>query len=48
MRTLKLVGVFGKNSEEWITFDLACVCYDFVSVTLYDTLGIEATDFIIN
>lgn len=48
MRQMKLLGVFGKNCEEWATFDLACICFDLVSVTLYDTLGKEATYFIIN
>jgi len=28
--------------------DLACATGDFTSVTLYDTLGVEATEFIIN
>ena len=48
MRNLRLVGIFAKNCDEWITFDLACICFDLVSVTLYDTLGTEATEFIIN
>ncbi len=43
-----MIGIYGKNSEEWIITDLACLCSDITSVTLYDTLGAEATEYIIN
>ena len=43
-----LVGIFAKNSAEWIMTDLACAMSDISSVTLYDTLGKDATEYIIN
>ena len=47
-RRLRMVGIYGKNSEEWVMVDLACLCSDVTSVTLYDTLGVESTEYIIN
>jgi len=46
--TLRLIGVYAKNCEEWITVDLACIVSDLTTVTLYDTLGAESTEIIIN
>ncbi len=43
-----MIGIYAKNSAEWITVDLACLNSDITSVTLYDTLGVEATDYILN
>ena len=43
-----LIGIFGKNSREWVTTDLACAMSNRASVTLYDTLGPEASVYIIN
>ena len=47
-RKLKVVGIFSKNNAQWVTIDIACMLGDITSVTLYDTLGEQATEFIIN
>jgi long-chain acyl-CoA synthetase len=36
---LNLVGVMGKNREEWILLDYSNILYKNVMVPLYDTLG---------
>ena len=41
------VGIYAKNRPEWVLMEQACFCYDMVTVPLYDTLGEEACDFII-
>ena len=43
-----MIGIYARNSEEWVTVDLACINSDITSVTLYDTLGVESTEYIIN
>lgn len=35
-------------SPQWTISELACYTYSLVSVPLYDTLGIEAIDYIID
>ena len=42
-RDFKFVGIYAKNRAEWIITDLALVSSGIVSVSLYDTLGAEAT-----
>ncbi|XP_074647360.1 long-chain-fatty-acid--CoA ligase 5-like [Tubulanus polymorphus] len=42
------IGIFSGNRPEWIYTDVACNIYSFVSVPLYDTLGLEAVIHIIN
>lgn len=42
------VGLYGPNSRNWIITDLACVYTALTSVPLYDTLGPDATKYIIN
>ena len=46
--TLKIIGIFAKNSANWMIIDLACILGGLTSVTLYDTLGSDSTGFIIN
>ena len=46
-RDFKFVGIYAKNRAEWIITDLALVSTGIVSVSLYDTLGAEATEFIV-
>ncbi|RLN28708.1 long chain acyl-CoA synthetase 6, peroxisomal-like isoform X2 [Panicum miliaceum] len=36
------------NRPEWIVVDHACAAYSYVSVPLYDTLGPDAVQFIVN
>lgn len=45
---LKIIGIFAKNSANWMLVDLACILSGLTSVTLYDTLGTESTSFIVN
>lgn len=42
------VGLYGPNSRNWVTTDLACAFTALTSVPLYDTLGPDATKYIIN
>ncbi|CAL1704352.1 unnamed protein product [Somion occarium] len=46
--TLKTVGVWSKNSPGWQIVDLAIQAYGLVGVSLYDTLGKDAVEYIIN
>ncbi|KAF7245297.1 hypothetical protein EG68_10307 [Paragonimus skrjabini miyazakii] len=36
------VGLYGRNSPEWFSTELACGSYGMIAVPLYDTLGQEA------
>lgn len=47
-KELKIIGIFAKNSANWMIIDLACILSGMTSVTLYDTLGAESSGFIIN
>jgi len=42
------VGIFCVNRPEWVITEQACNAFGFVTVPLYDTLGPEAIEFIIN
>lgn len=42
------VGIMAPNRPEWTIVDLACSCQSFISVPLYDTLGPDAVEYIIN
>jgi len=44
---LRLVGLFSKNREEWVIAEQACHAYGMADVALYDTLGDESIQFII-
>ncbi len=44
----KLVYLYAKSSPEWVTTDLACWNYGQTNVPLYDTLGTEAFQHIVN
>lgn len=37
--SLRLVGVFSKNREEWLLLDYANVLYGMTMIPIYDTLG---------
>ncbi|KAL2098073.1 hypothetical protein ACEWY4_007280 [Coilia grayii] len=43
----KFIGIFAQNRPEWTVSELACYTYSLVAVPLYDTLGTEAIDYII-
>ncbi|KAL8963453.1 MAG: hypothetical protein Q9193_000285 [Seirophora villosa] len=42
------VGLWCQNRPEWQLIDLACMSQSLYSVSLYDTLGPSATEYIIN
>uniref|UniRef100_UPI003AAB72A8 long-chain-fatty-acid--CoA ligase 1a isoform X4 n=1 Tax=Centroberyx gerrardi TaxID=166262 RepID=UPI003AAB72A8 len=44
----KFIGIFAQNRPEWTISELACYTYSLVVVPLYDTLGTEAIDYIID
>ncbi|KAM6972149.1 long-chain-fatty-acid--CoA ligase 1a isoform 1-T1 [Aplochiton taeniatus] len=44
----KFVGIFSQNRPEWTISELACYTYSLVAVPLYDTLGKEAIEYIID
>lgn len=45
---LRCFGIYSGNCPEWQLFDLASHAYHFVSVPLYDTLGKDVVEYIIN
>ena len=42
------VGLWCQNRPEWQIVDLACMSQSFFSVSIYDTLGPDTTEYIIN
>ncbi|KAE9589019.1 putative long-chain-fatty-acid--CoA ligase [Lupinus albus] len=42
------IGLYFINRPEWIIVDHACSAYSYISVPLYDTLGPDAVQFIVN
>lgn len=42
------VGIYAQNCPEWILTEQGLYCQSMVIVPLYDTLGPEACNFIIN
>ncbi|KAI9216511.1 hypothetical protein BC828DRAFT_352438, partial [Blastocladiella britannica] len=42
------IGIYARNRAEWVLTDLACVAYSMASVALYDTLGADALQYIVN
>lgn len=47
-KVIRTVAISAKNCADWMVFDVACCISDMTSVTLYDTLGKEATGYILN
>ncbi|KAH7107805.1 long-chain-fatty-acid-CoA ligase [Auriculariales sp. MPI-PUGE-AT-0066] len=45
---LPTVGIWSTNVPEWQIVDLTAQLYGFVSVALYDTLGPDAVEYVIN
>jgi long-chain acyl-CoA synthetase len=43
---MRFMGIYAKNREEWVIADLASHCNSITVVTLYDTLGLEAMQYI--
>ncbi|KAG6854926.1 hypothetical protein C0991_009749 [Blastosporella zonata] len=44
----KTVGIWSANRPEWQIIDIALQSYDMVSVSLYDTLGKDSVEYIID
>ncbi|KAJ3684394.1 hypothetical protein LUZ61_013558 [Rhynchospora tenuis] len=42
------IGLYFINRPEWMIVDHACAAYSYISVPLYDTLGPDAVEFIVN
>ncbi|KAK9463150.1 eukaryotic long-chain fatty acid CoA synthetase (LC-FACS) [Lipomyces oligophaga] len=42
------VAIYSPNRPEWVITDLACHAYNLYGVTLYDSLGPESSEFIMN
>lgn len=42
------MGIFGKNREEWVVIDLACMRNSVTIVPFFDSLGSDALAFVIN
>ena len=43
----KFLGIYSKNREEWVISYLGCQLNSITVVTLYDTLGVNAIEFIL-
>jgi long-chain acyl-CoA synthetase len=46
--TLRTLALYAKNREEWVVTDLGCLLTNITVVTLYDTLGKESIEYILN
>ncbi|KAI0755282.1 long-chain-fatty-acid-CoA ligase [Daedaleopsis nitida] len=46
--TLETVGIWSKNCPNWLLVDLAAQAYAKVTVALYDTLGADSVEFVVN
>ena len=42
------MAIYSLNRAEWVITDLACHAYSLAVVALYDTLGEDASEFILN
>jgi long-chain acyl-CoA synthetase len=42
-----LIGMYAKNCEGWVVCDYGCFMTSVALVTLYDTLGAESSEYII-
>ena len=45
--TFRFMSLYAKNREEWVTTDMACMISGLTSVTLYDTLGKDSIEYIL-
>ena len=41
-------AIYSKNRFEWLILEFACASYGMQTVPLYDTLGKEGIEFILN
>jgi long-chain acyl-CoA synthetase len=45
---LRTLSLYAKNREEWVVTDMACILSDITVVTLYDTLGKDSIEYILD
>lgn len=43
-----VLTLYSKNRIEWLLIDFACYAYNITNTLLYDTLGSESTEYIVN
>jgi long-chain acyl-CoA synthetase len=46
--SFRFVSLYAKNREEWVVTDLGAMAAGITTVTLYDTLGQDSIDYILN
>ncbi|KAG0207909.1 hypothetical protein BGX28_000993 [Mortierella sp. GBA30] len=42
------LGIWSHGRPEWFITEMSCNCYNLISVALYDTLGPDAVEYIVN
>ncbi|XP_004365642.2 acyl-CoA synthetase long-chain [Capsaspora owczarzaki ATCC 30864] len=42
------IGIYSQNRAEWVIAEQACNAYSLITVPLYDTLGAETAEFIVD
>lgn len=42
------LGIFSKNREEWAIADIACMSTNTSIVPFFDSLGVDALNFVVN
>eukprot|EP00475_Leptophrys_vorax_P023842 TRINITY_DN3282_c0_g1_i1.p1 TRINITY_DN3282_c0_g1~~TRINITY_DN3282_c0_g1_i1.p1 ORF type:complete len:742 (-),score=225.71 TRINITY_DN3282_c0_g1_i1:1064-3289(-) len=48
VKTKENIGIYLINREEWIIAEHACFCFNNCTVPLYDTLGFETVQYVLN
>jgi len=46
--TFRFLALYAKNREEWVITDFGCILSGITVVTLYDTLGKESLEYILD
>jgi long-chain acyl-CoA synthetase len=46
--TYRFLSIYSKNREEWVVADFACILAGITNVTLYDTLGKDSIEYILD
>jgi long-chain acyl-CoA synthetase len=46
--TFRFISIYAKNREEWVVSDIGSIFAGVTTVTLYDTLGADSIDYILN
>jgi long-chain acyl-CoA synthetase len=45
--SLRVIGIYSKNREEWALCDLANALYGYTMIPLYDTLGPDSISYVL-